>query len=84
MDELIVEPIVELKGVSKNFGSKVILDRVDLKIYPGESVGVIGPSGTGKSTILRAIAGLMKLDAGKVWVNLLKQFFTASIDGPIQ
>ena len=64
-----VEPIVQLKGVSKAFGSKVILDRIDLDIYPGDALGVIGPSGTGKSTIMRAIAGLMAVDEGEVYVN---------------
>ncbi|BFM39867.1 ATP-binding cassette domain-containing protein [Synechocystis sp. LKSZ1] len=63
------EPVVELQGVCQRFGSKVILDNVDLKIYPGEAVGVIGPSGTGKSTILRIIAGLQQPDAGAVFVQ---------------
>ncbi len=71
-----VEPIVELRGVSKAFGSKVILNEVDLNIYPGDALGVIGPSGTGKSTILRAIAGLMELDAGEVYVNGQKRIGT--------
>ena len=64
-----IEPIVELKGVSKSFGSKKILDNVDLKIYPGDALGVIGPSGTGKSTILRVIAGLLKPDTGEVYIQ---------------
>ena len=64
-----VEPIVELKGVSKAFGSKKVLDNVDLKIYPGDALGVIGPSGCGKSTILRVIAGLLKPDSGEVLIN---------------
>ncbi len=64
-----LEPIVELKGISKSFGTKVILDNVDLKIYPGDALGVIGPSGTGKSTILRLIAGLLSPDAGEVYIQ---------------
>ena len=40
-----VEPVVELRGVSKAFGSKKVLDNVNLKIYPGDALGVIGPSG---------------------------------------
>ncbi|NET38015.1 MAG: ATP-binding cassette domain-containing protein, partial [Cyanothece sp. SIO1E1] len=63
------DPIVELKGVCKSFGTKVILDNVDLKIYPGDAVGIIGPSGTGKSTILRIIAGLLAPDAGEVYIQ---------------
>ncbi|ELS01924.1 ABC-type transport system involved in resistance to organic solvents, ATPase component [Xenococcus sp. PCC 7305] len=64
-----VEPIVELRGVSKSFGPKKVLDNVDLKIYPGDALGVIGPSGCGKSTVLRVIAGLLKPDSGDVYIN---------------
>ncbi len=63
------EPIIELKGISKSFGSNVILDNVDLTIYKGEALGIIGPSGTGKSTILRMIAGLLAPDSGEIYVQ---------------
>ena len=64
-----VDPIVELRGVSKSFGSKKILDNVDLNIYPGDALGVIGPSGCGKSTFLRIISGLLKPDSGEVYIQ---------------
>lgn len=63
------EPLIELKGVSKSFGSNQVLDNVDLTIYRGEALGIIGPSGTGKSTILRIIAGLLPPDAGEIYVQ---------------
>lgn len=63
------EPLIELKGVSKSFGSSAVLDKVDLTIYQGEALAIIGPSGTGKSTILRIIAGLLATDAGEVYVQ---------------
>ena len=63
------EPLIELKGVSKSFGSNVILDKVDLTLYQGEALAIIGPSGTGKSTILRISAGLLAPDAGEVYVQ---------------
>jgi phospholipid/cholesterol/gamma-HCH transport system ATP-binding protein len=63
------EPLIELKGVSKAFGGNVVLDKVDLTIYRGEALGIIGPSGTGKSTILRIIAGLLAPDAGEIYVQ---------------
>ena len=62
-------PLIELRGVSKSFGSKVILDRVNLEIDPEEALVIIGPSGTGKSTILRMIAGLMTIDKGCIYFN---------------
>ncbi len=65
----IPEPIIELKGVSKSFGNKVILDKADLKIYKGDALVIIGPSGTGKSTILRIIAGLTEPDEGDIYIK---------------
>ncbi|MEM9976023.1 MAG: ABC transporter ATP-binding protein [Cyanobacteria bacterium P01_D01_bin.2] len=61
-------PIVELKGISKRFGSNQVLDNVDLRVTPGEAVALIGPSGTGKSTILRIIAGLLAADQGNIFI----------------
>jgi phospholipid/cholesterol/gamma-HCH transport system ATP-binding protein len=62
-------PLLELQGIHKSFGSKVILDSIDLKVYPGEAIAIIGPSGTGKSTILRIITGLLQPDSGSVLIN---------------
>jgi phospholipid/cholesterol/gamma-HCH transport system ATP-binding protein len=64
-----MEPIIQLRGVSKAFGKSVILDRMDLDIYPGQGLGIIGPSGTGKSTILRIVAGLLAPDEGEVLIS---------------
>lgn len=66
---MVKEPLIELRGVSKAFGGHVILDAIDLTIYRGEALVVIGPSGTGKSTILRLMAGLLPLDAGEIYIK---------------
>lgn len=63
------EPLIELRKVSKAFGNTVVLDQVDLTIYQGDAVAVIGPSGTGKSTILRLIAGLLEPDSGEIYLK---------------
>jgi phospholipid/cholesterol/gamma-HCH transport system ATP-binding protein len=63
------EPLIELKQISKSFGNNVILDQVDLTIYRGEALAIIGPSGTGKSTILRIIAGLTAPDHGEIYIQ---------------
>ncbi len=59
-------PLIELRGVTKSFGRKAVLRGVDLKIYKGERLAIIGPSGTGKSTILRVMSGLEIPDSGEV------------------
>ncbi len=61
--------VIELKGVSKAFGEKLLLDSLDLAIPPGSIVGIIGPNGAGKSTLLKLIAGLDTPDAGSVTIG---------------
>ncbi|TAE55844.1 MAG: ATP-binding cassette domain-containing protein [Nostocales cyanobacterium] len=63
------EPLIKLVGISKTFGTNKVLDKVDLEIYQGEAIGIIGPSGTGKSTILRIIAGLLQPDEGDIYIQ---------------
>ncbi|MEY2983747.1 MAG: hypothetical protein RLZZ568_364 [Cyanobacteriota bacterium] len=62
-------PLIQLRGISKTFGDRQILDNVDLDLFAGEALVVIGPSGTGKSTILRIIAGLLPPDSGEVIIK---------------
>lgn len=61
--------LIECRDVYKSFGEKHILKGVNFKIRHGEAVGIIGPSGTGKSTILKIIAGLLAPDKGEVLVR---------------
>jgi phospholipid/cholesterol/gamma-HCH transport system ATP-binding protein len=59
-------PIIEFKNVTKRFGARIILDRVNLQIPEGEVTTIIGKSGEGKSVLLKHIIGLLKPDAGSV------------------
>ncbi|KAK8593741.1 hypothetical protein V6N12_045816 [Hibiscus sabdariffa] len=61
--------LIECRNVYKSFGEKHILRGVSFKIRHGEAVGIIGPSGTGKSTILKIIAGLLAPDKGEVYIR---------------
>ncbi len=62
-------PLIELRGICQSFNGHVVLDNANLTICPGDGVALLGPSGTGKSTILRIIAGLQVPDAGEVYIN---------------
>jgi phospholipid/cholesterol/gamma-HCH transport system ATP-binding protein len=62
-------PKVELRGVKKRFGDKVVLDGVDLTLQPGHSLVVIGGSGTGKSVMIKCVLGILRPDAGQIFVD---------------
>jgi len=61
--------MIELKGVSKSYGSAVVLPRFDLTIETARTTVLIGPSGCGKSTILRLMIGLVQPDSGTVLIG---------------
>jgi ABC transporter related len=60
---------IKISGLKKSFGKKVVLDGVDLEIAKGESLVVIGGSGTGKSVLIKCIQGLLQPDAGSILVD---------------
>jgi phospholipid/cholesterol/gamma-HCH transport system ATP-binding protein len=62
-------PKIRLSGVKKRFGEKVVLDGVDLEVAPGESVIIIGGSGTGKSVALKCILGLLEPEEGAIEID---------------
>ena len=61
--------MIHLEGVRKAFGSQVVLADVDFDVKEGETVALLGPSGTGKSVTLKTIIGLIRPDAGTVLVD---------------
>ena len=60
------EIVISLRGIRNQFGSQVVHEDLDLDVYRGEILGVVGGSGTGKSVLLRTIAGLQRPAAGSV------------------
>jgi ABC-type Fe3+/spermidine/putrescine transport system ATPase subunit len=66
--------VLELKAIDKTFhdargGHWCLADSLSLQVAPGQTVALLGPSGTGKSTLLKMLAGLEPLDAGSVWFD---------------
>ena len=62
------EPVISVRGLRNAFGEQVVHEDLDLDVYPGEILGVVGGSGTGKSVLMRSIIGLQRPDAGEVTV----------------
>jgi phospholipid/cholesterol/gamma-HCH transport system ATP-binding protein len=61
--------MIEIYALHKAFGKQVVLDRVDFEVREGETVALLGPSGTGKSVLLKHVIGLIKPDSGTVIVD---------------
>jgi len=63
------EPIISVRGVINRFGQQIVHDGVDLDVYPGEVLGIVGGSGSGKSVLLRTMLGLHRPNDGQVFVE---------------
>ena len=63
------QPVVSVRGVVNRFGTQVVHDGVDLDVYPGEVLGIVGGSGSGKSVLLRTMLGLHRPTAGSVYIH---------------
>ena len=61
--------MLELKNISKSFGDKVILNNLNLEVKDGEILCIVGQSGGGKTTLLRCISGLEKIDGGQILID---------------
>jgi phospholipid/cholesterol/gamma-HCH transport system ATP-binding protein len=61
--------MIELRNVHKAFGKQVVLNGVDFEVREGETVALLGPSGTGKSVLLKHIIGLIRPDEGEIYVD---------------
>lgn len=57
--------IIDVKGVTKRFDGKVVVDSLDLNVRRGEIFGFLGPNGSGKTTFIRMLCGLLTADQGE-------------------
>lgn len=77
------QPVLSIRGLTKSYGSRTILDGIDLDVAPGEKVALIGPSGSGKTTVLRLAMGLEKPDGGTI--NICGDYlWHKEVDGTLQ
>jgi phospholipid/cholesterol/gamma-HCH transport system ATP-binding protein len=63
------DAIISLRGVTKSFGSHTVLQDISFDVPKGRITAILGPSGTGKSVLLKNIIGLLRPDAGEIWVD---------------
>lgn len=66
--------MLKIKGLCKKYGNFTALDNLDLAIGRGEIFGFVGPNGAGKTTTLKILAGLLKADAGEVYIDDIRLF----------
>lgn len=62
-------PLLELRGVSKNFGAVQALNKVDFETLPGEVMALVGDNGAGKSTLIKGVAGIYPFDEGEIFLD---------------
>lgn len=63
------EAVISLRQLNITFGTHTVLDNIDLDVYKGETLAVLGPSGTGKSTVLRSMIGLLDPNGGQIFIQ---------------
>ena len=63
------EPMIKIRQLKIAFGNKIVLNDLDLDVYEGETLAVIGPSGTGKSTVIKVLTGLLPPTSGSVVID---------------
>lgn len=63
------EPLLRLDSVSKHFGGLVVLDHLSFSVQPGEIVGLVGPNGSGKTTTINLLSGVLRADGGRILFN---------------
>jgi phospholipid/cholesterol/gamma-HCH transport system ATP-binding protein len=63
-----MEPIVSIRNLVNAFGNHVVHDQLCLDVFPGETLGIVGGSGTGKSVLMRSMLGLRRPQSGEIHV----------------
>lgn len=70
MSAVLVQPFLEVRGITKKYGNGEALKGVDLKVYTGEVLAIVGDNGAGKSTIIKILSGAIAPDSGEIIIVL--------------
>src|SRR5215469_16922117 len=68
-DTAVPDPVISLRGVTKRFGSHTVLKDITFDVPRGKITAVLGPSGTGKSVLLKNIIGLLRPEEGQIYID---------------
>lgn len=74
------EPVLSVRGATKTFGAVVALDGVDLDVYSGEVLALLGDNGAGKSTLIKCVSGVHRLDGGEIRIDGAPVQITSAAD----
>lgn len=66
------KPILKISGISKSYGHRLVLKKINFELHKSEIFGVLGPNGCGKTTIFNSIMGICKINEGNIFVNNIK------------
>ena len=64
-----IKPILKMKNISKRYGQQNVLQDLNMSIMPSSITGLLGPNGSGKTTIFNILLGIIKMDAGELFIN---------------
>ena len=66
------KPVLKISGISKSYGHRLVLKKINFELHKSEIFGVLGPNGCGKTTIFNSIMGICRIDEGNIFVNNIK------------
>jgi len=61
------KPTIRMEKISKSFGALKAVQKVDLELYPGEIIGLVGDNGSGKTTLMKVLSGIYQPDEGRIY-----------------
>ena len=66
------KPVLKISGISKSYGHRLVLKKINFELHKSEIFGVLGPNGCGKTTIFNSIMGICRINEGNIFVNNIK------------